>query len=702
MRMPRLIRKLFAALALLALLSGPAFAGSDMLRIGDILAVSLPGEEALTADFAIDRQGEIQLPEVGSLKLAGKTLPEASGMVKKSLSQAFRELDRLSVRLKERKLVVAVAGQVRQPGTFELPGDANVQVAIAQAGGIVAGAQLDALKVLRGSKKIPLNYKKFLDTGDMALLPVLEPLDVIFVPTSPLTGNVQIDFDASLAKSGDGQDGGAAVKIFGEVNTPAQFSLKDGDSVIDVIMRAGGVTRYAAVEQIRIMNGGQPSIFNLQAYLDSGDKSVLPVIEPGATIFVPIQVEQIRKGRHTIYVMGEVAKPGAFEMQAGATFVDILANSGGPTRYADPRQIRILKADGSVVMFDMGAFTEGKGGKIPVVEPGDAILMPEKIENLEPSWLKVPPTRAVQVIGALNKPGRYEWSDEMTLFDLIAAAGGPGQRGDLTHVTIMKSADDQARPVVFDMAGFILRGGDMRKVPRIKAGYVVMVPELPQDPSNDKAQWLRQESSRSIYIMGAVVSPGRFAFDDTMGFLDILTAAEGPVKSADIRHIRISRRGQKVADTSLFDLARYMETGDESLLPDVRSGDLIYVPDREQQWTEAPVEDTVRVIGAVAKPGRYPFNDTMSLLDILAEAGGPTEEALQSRIIVVNMGQDVQASFFDLVKFARTADFTKLPVIRAGDTLYVPDKSQGQWARFMAGVRDTAQIVGLIAAIAAL
>ncbi len=702
MPMPSLIRTIMAALMLLALLASPAFAGGDVLRIGDILAVSLPGEAALTADFAIDRQGEIQLPEVGSLKLAGKTLPEASGMVKKSLSQAFRELDRLSVRLKERKLVVAVAGQVRQPGTFELPGDANVQVAIAQAGGIVAGAQLDALKVLRGSKKIPFNYKKFLDTGDMALLPPLEPLDVIFVPTSPLTGNVQIDFDASLAKSGDGQDAGAAVKIFGEVNTPAQFSLKDGDSVIDVIMRAGGVTRYAAVEQIRIMNGGQPSIFNLQAYLDSGDKSILPVIAPGATIFVPIQVEQIRKGRHTIYVMGEVAKPGAFEMQAGASFVDILANSGGPTRYADPRQIRILKADGSVVMFDMGAFTEGKGGKIPVVEPGDAILMPEKIENLEPSWLKVPPTRAVQVIGALNKPGRYEWSDEMTLFDLIAAAGGPGQRGDLTHVTILKSADDRARPVVFDMAGFILHGGDMRKVPRVKAGYVVMVPELPQDPSNDKAQWLRQDSSRSIYIMGAVVSPGRFAFDDTMGFLDILTAAEGPVKSADIRHIRISRRGQRVADTALFDLARYMETGDESLLPDVHSGDLIYVPDREQQWTEAPVEDTVRVIGAVAKPGRYPFKDTMSLLDILAEAGGPTEEALQSRIIVVNMGEDVQASFFDLVKFARTADFTRLPVIRAGDTLYVPDKSQGQWARFMAGVRDTAQIVGLIAAIAAL
>lgn len=63
--------------------------------------------------------------------------------------------------------------------------------------------------------------------------------------------------------------------------------------------------------------------------------------------------------------MGEVAKPGAFELQEGATFVDILAIFGGPTRYADTRQIRILRGDGKVSMFDMVSFTEGKGGKVP-------------------------------------------------------------------------------------------------------------------------------------------------------------------------------------------------------------------------------------------------------------------------------------------------------------------------------------------------
>ena len=131
-------------------------------------------------------------------------------------------------------------------------------------------------------------------------------------------------------------------------------------------------------------------------------------------------------------------------------------------------------------------------------------------------------------------------------------------------------------------------------------------------------------------------------------------------------------------------------------------GDVVFVPDREQDWVEQSVEDTVRVIGAVNKPGRYKFSDRMSILDLLAEAGGPNEAALQDRIIVVNMGQDVQANYFDLVKFSRTADYDALPVVRTGDTVYVPDKSQSHWNRFMSGVRDASQIVSLAAAIAAL
>ena len=95
-------------------------------------------------------------------------------------------------------------------------------------------------------KRTDFDYKAYLDSGDEKLLPKLKPLDQIFVPASPLTGKVQVEFDGrTLAASGDGSDAERSVKVFGEVGAPAVYSWKPGMNVLDVLMRAGGVTRSA-------------------------------------------------------------------------------------------------------------------------------------------------------------------------------------------------------------------------------------------------------------------------------------------------------------------------------------------------------------------------------------------------------------------------------------------------------------------------
>lgn len=696
--------QLFLATLVALVLMGvrPAQAQDEILRIGDVLTVGLPGEAALNKDFQIDRKGQITLPEVGAVKLAGRRMADAEGLVRDKLGKAFRDLDRLSVVLKDRRLLVSVLGYVKTPGPVELPGDATVQMAINAAGGLAQGAQLDRIQLRRGKDSIAFDYKKYLDSGDTALLPELQPLDTVFVPASPLTGNVQIDFDGrTLAQAGDGAEDRTAIKVFGEVNNPAIFAFKPGASAVDMIMRAGGVTRYASVEQIRIINQGKPVVFNLQDYLDTGNKALLPDVQPGATIFVPKQVEEIRRGSLTVYVMGEVAKPGAFESKGGVSFIDILANSGGPTRFADTKQIRLIRADGKVEMVDLPKYTENPGsGKLPAVKPGDAIFVPEKMDTNEPSWLKIPTNRAVQVMGAVTKPGRFEWSNEMTLFDLLAQAGGPTARADVSSVQILKSEKDRANPIRFNLGAFLEKGGSLKDVPQIRAGYVIMVPELPQDPADNKAQWIRQGADRSIYVMGQVGAPGRYAFNETMGFLDILGAANGPNGNADLRHIRISHRNRDGAQVSKLDLARYFETGDESLLPRVRPGDVIYVPDRNRDWLEESKENTVRVLGSVAKPGRYRFSDDMTILDLLAQAGGPTSDAYQDKIVVVNLGccQD-EARVFNLIDFAKKGDISKMPVVRPGDTVYVPSIAQSDWKIFMDGVRDVVSILSIFALI---
>jgi hypothetical protein len=154
---------------------------------------------------------------------------------------------------------------------------------------------------------------------------------------------------------------------------------------------------------------------------------------------------------------------------------------------------------------------------------------------------------------------------------------------------------------------------------------------------------------------------------------------------------------------SKLNLHLFFETGDKSLLPRVQPGDIVYLPGRDRSWLEVSKESTVRVLGAVNTPGRYRFDDSMTILDLLAEAGGPTNDAWQEKIVVVNLSccQD-QARVFNLVNFAKTGNFTELPVVRPGDTVYVPTTANSPWAIFMSGVTDIVQILSVLVIVGVL
>ncbi len=267
---------------------------SPQLRSGDVLRIVVPGESAFAKPFQVDAEGMIFLPEVGGLSVGGATLDDARGLIQSELGRVYKDLSRFDVRLVERRLLLQVLGFVRQPGAGDLDDGANVQTAIEAAGGVRQGAQLDRFQLRRGDEVVRFDYKKYLDSGDLSILPPLAPGDTVFVPASPLIGNVQVEFDArTLTSAGDGADDGSDVRVFGEVINPGSFAFNDGNTIVDVLMRAGGVTRYAGVEKIRVINGAEPELFDLKAFLDTGDRQLLPTIAPGAVVYVPISVDEV-------------------------------------------------------------------------------------------------------------------------------------------------------------------------------------------------------------------------------------------------------------------------------------------------------------------------------------------------------------------------------------------------------------------------
>jgi protein involved in polysaccharide export with SLBB domain len=677
------------------------------IRSGDVLQIELPGEIDFEKSFQVRRDGTITLPEIGKVLIADKTLSQVTDDLEDRLGKEYRAINHLKVYLIERRIPIQVLGFVKNPGLVDLPESGNIQMALQKAGGAKAGAQLNTIQLNRQGKIITFDYKSYLDTGDFSILPSIKPLDVIFVPASPLIGNVQMDFDAAtLSASGDGSESNTAIKVFGEVLKPGVFSFKSGNTVVDMLMRAGGVTRFAGVEHIRVINNGAPQLFDLKRYLDTGDASLMPKITPGSTLFIPIQQEEIKTGLRTIYVMGEVFKPGAYEAPAGTKFFDILANAGGPTRFAESRKIRIIRSSGKVDAFDLQAYTEGLTQvETPTVSPGDAVFVPEKTDMNEKSWLKITPDSSIRIMGAVKNPGRYEWGDEMNFLDILAHAGGPTQDADISKVRVLKKEGNKGI-APFNLQHFINEGGDFSLLPQVGAGDTIIIGERRRDIGDNKSTWLQQSQESSIYVFGQVGQPGRYAFNNKLHILDILSAAHGPNQYADIHNIKITHRNNFQSKVSSLDLGLYFETGDETLLPIVQSGDTIYVPERNKPWIDNKKEQTVRIIGAVEKPGRYKFSADMTILDLLAESGGPTQTAYLEMIMVVNISQSQSeeniSRVFDLEAFIEHPDFTKLPLVRVGDTIYIPDVSQSNWNVFMDNVKDVLSIVSLVAIVGGL
>ena len=124
-----------------------------------------------------------------------------------------------------------------------------------------------------------------------------------------------------------------------------------------------------------------------------------------------------------------------------------------------------------------------------------------KTDLNEKSWLDIAPNRSIKIIGAVVRPGRYEWAPEMNIMDLISNVGGPTKDADTAHIRII-SNDNKTGPIEFNLKEVIEKGIGTEGLPKLQAGYTVVVPELAQ-PKLDMQQ--------SIKIFGEVYKPGAYA-----------------------------------------------------------------------------------------------------------------------------------------------------------------------------------------------
>jgi len=316
---------------------------------------------------------------------------------------------------------------------------------------------------------------------------------------------------------------------------------------------------------------------------------------------VAVTVSQLRSVR--IYLVGDVQRPGGYDVSALATPLSALYAAGGPTAVGSLRVVKHYRGNQLLETIDLYDFLL-HGVQLQTVrfEAGDTLMVP-------------PAGPQVAISGAVKRPAIYELKStnesqpqtEM-LDSLLDDAGGVTVAASMSHITIERIVDHKARETVTlktdtedgraAIATFSVKDGDR----------INISPILPY-------------SERAIYLEGHVVRPGRMPYAEGMKLSDVLRSYQDmlPEPASRGRIIRLVPPDMhaQALDFSVSDVM----VGNTNL--ELRPFDTIRILGRYEE--DAP---TVSIQGEVLEPGLYPLSRDMTAAQLVRMAGGFKRDAL--------------------------------------------------------------------------
>jgi polysaccharide biosynthesis/export protein len=332
----------------------------------DLIDVDVYSEEDLHKPARLGSDGTVLLPLIGSVKVGGLTVTEATDLIAKRYGAGFvKNPSVLITVLQYRKSTFSILGQVLKPGVFEIPEGTHVTIldAISMAGGfsVTAAQNLVSVKRTVDGKDTLFRIK----AGDMAQDPNLTPFelqpgDSVLIPSSEYKKN--------------------SFSLLGQVGKPGLYDIPEGAhlTIIDAISLAGGCTPMASQNSItvkRVVNG-TPAILKVRAADMAQDPNVEPFeVQAGDSIYVPFR-------NSTFSILGQVDKPGIYEIPEGThvNIIEAILMAGGYTRTAAQNSVtvkRLVNGKPQTLKVRAGDMAE-QADVVPFeVLPGDIVKVNE-------------------------------------------------------------------------------------------------------------------------------------------------------------------------------------------------------------------------------------------------------------------------------------------------------------------------------------
>lgn len=345
----------------------------------------------------------------------------------------------------------------------------------------------------------------------------------------PITGQI-VTLDTGLVRTGGGPPSDVfGVDVFQRTTTqflpllagpvPPDYKLGPGDNL--VLILTGDVELAYSLQVTRegfvlIPQVGQVHVANLTLdqlrdvlYARLGRAYSGVRRGAGATSRFDVTVASVRANQ--VYVVGEVAQPGAYQVSSLGTVLTALYAAGGVTERANMRRIEVQRLGKTVAALDLYDYLLEGGTRSDIrLETGDVV------------FVGLRGTR-VSVRGAVIRPATYELRAGQTLADLIGAAGGFRADAALERVSIERVVPpEHRRPgqpqrVVIDVPLAAPAGGDGGAGATGDRASAVAVPPLAlEDGDVVTVETLSGAVRNYVELRGNVYQPGRYGLASGM------------------------------------------------------------------------------------------------------------------------------------------------------------------------------------------
>ena len=678
---------------------------------GDELQIAVWGQFNFSRRLIVSRTGEVVLPEVGPVSVAGLQYAKAASVMKSAMSRLYKNFD-LNVTLgRLHSIQIFVVGEARRPGSYTVSSMSTLVNAIFASGGPSSRGSMRNIQLKRGSQLIrEFDLYELLVRGDKSNDAQLVPGDVILIPAA-----------------------GPRVAVAGSVEHPAIYEMKANSTLGDALRLADGLSPLASTRDVvleRVVDGAALKVLRLpltsqglETPVSNGDIVRLMTVVP--------------RFENAVTLRGNVADSGRFPWHAGMRLSELIPDKESlltrdywqdrndliasrditssdtsfstPTLDSSPKQEAADRAPER-----QGTTAVGGSRAAPVTYQeqkrniqGDSSLGAAMgVDNIPPLRTFTPQNTVQPSAPDINwEYAVVERIDETTLATRII----PFNLGKL--VLSHDSSQDlvlQPRDVVtiFSKADFSVPRSQQAKQVRLE-GEISMAGVYTVQPGETLRQLVARAGglTQSAYLYGAQFTrestrrEQQKRYDDFLNQFDremseaasnLSSRVTSPQQAATAQTSLASQhdlieRLRKVSMNGRIVLDMDPNSHGEQALPDLplENGDRLYVPSR-------PL--TVNVIGTVFEQAAFLQEEDLRVGDYLKKSGGPARSADRSHMFVIRADGSVISRNTGIALFAK--GFDTLPMY-PGDTLVVP--SYINRTTFVRGLMDWSQVFSNLA-----